>query len=662
MRVLHVVALAIGAVACNVNDDEFGANTTWTVLIYGHADHNLSPNLAEDLDEMKRAVLADNVNVLVFADWDASSGFPTGVQWLQLRGRQFDVVETAPEANLDDPSVLAAAVEHGFRIAPADRHALVLWNHGGAWEGGFGGDTQNGTVANPKSMSIPVVADAVHMGLGRAGIDRRLDVLSFDTCLLGGVESAAELVDVADLYIANAELDYGPGHDYAALLGYLTANPGARLDDLATTEASAYGAHHRGTLIDSSLHAHVALDLERMHDVMTRGADLVAAIDSPAAAIAMARATFASAPGYFNDNFSPEKTAGIGLRDIGQIANLLARAGVPSLETPAHELARSLDQLVIAGSQGELRRGVQIGLNVELTPAIEVTPQHLANYAQKAPAWNQATKWSSLIDVVSRFADDIAPHVTSGTPSSLNTIVFRVDDADLADVTFEVGIVDNAVEYDYGYYASAIIPAATLLQMEWTGAVWAMNTTNGFEAIYAAPWSLSYQPDGAPRPSIMFTPGIISGDEETVALLVFDAASGTAPLFTVPVPNTGLWATQAAATFRGRLFTPLLPVWQSDGSVNVVRLGSVAIDNVMTVQAASMPPGGYRMNLVAADLWGNTSFVPFDVAIGGSVARRSPSHGRSRRVPSSWLGPLVTASRTKTLNMSSIVQRDPTRL
>src|SRR5262245_41015459 len=63
----------------------------WTVLIYGHGDHNLSNSLLTDLQEMARAKAgaAGQLNVLALTDWDASQAiagsdppqaFPEGIQ------------------------------------------------------------------------------------------------------------------------------------------------------------------------------------------------------------------------------------------------------------------------------------------------------------------------------------------------------------------------------------------------------------------------------------------------------------------------------------------------------------------------------------------------------------------------------------------------------
>jgi hypothetical protein len=463
----------------------------------------------------------------------------------------------------------------------------------------------------------------------------------FDTCLLGGAESAAEFVGLADLYIGNAELDYGDGLDYRAMLTYLSDQPGTRLGALAEADAAAYTAHHNAELIDRMLHAHVALDLEQMPRVMDRAADLVSSIDNPDAALAVARAMFSAAPGYYNLEFSPDGARAPGLHDIGQVADLLAGSGEGSVAAAARSLRDELDALVLADALGELRAGTQIGVNVELTPAIDATPDRLAEYESKAVAWNQGTGWSSLINAVATFGDDNAPQVFGGVVPG-GVIQFEAVDADIADVTFELGMLDGDDEYGYGWVTAAVIPSGQSFDMLWSGEVWAMNTSAGFEAVYVAPWALSYLPDGSPNPGMMFTPGIIEGGDEELAMLMFDSATGNAPVFTIWNAAAETWTSIAIEERQGRTFRPILPMWDAAGQSDVVRVGGVALGSGnLTVHEGTTGPGTYRLNLIAADVWGNASMLPLDVSIGpGATNRVRPL--RARR--DAWLPSLVAAS------------------
>src|SRR4029453_15518806 len=108
---------------------------SWTILLYGHADHGLAPNLLADVIEMTNAELGDHIRLLVSPDWnaslnaDATRKFPSGSFLYQVRGKSqgadVDIVSSGPELAFDDPAVLAAAVETTFTRFKSDRYGLI---------------------------------------------------------------------------------------------------------------------------------------------------------------------------------------------------------------------------------------------------------------------------------------------------------------------------------------------------------------------------------------------------------------------------------------------------------------------------------------------------------------------------------------------------------
>src|SRR5688500_4903010 len=122
MMIAALLAVGCGGGGGNGGDDEpmHGSDATWTVMVYGHGDHNLSASLAVDIAEMKAATLRENVTVIVLADFDSSqgAGHPAGSQRMKIAKGTVEMIETAPEQDLDQPAVLTAAIERGFKLAP----------------------------------------------------------------------------------------------------------------------------------------------------------------------------------------------------------------------------------------------------------------------------------------------------------------------------------------------------------------------------------------------------------------------------------------------------------------------------------------------------------------------------------------------------------------
>jgi hypothetical protein len=628
-----VLALAATA-ACGGSDDgdDDGDDgpaepAAWTVLIYGHGDHNLSPALEQDIREMAAADIGADINVVVFADWDASAGYPTGARWYGVRGgavTELDVI--ADELDFDSPQTLAYAVDTAFRALPADRRALVLWNHGGAWRGGFGGDTNDGTT-QPSAMAIPLVAQAVASGLDSAGVAGPLDILAFDTCLLGSAEAASEFAGLARLFVGNGEIDYGPGWDYQRVLTFLSDNPSASLREIAIAETDAYDAHHQGTVVDALLRAHVTLDMDALPDLATAAAELAAAVQTQPHALAIGRAMFGASPGYFNDAFSPEGARMPGLHDIGQVTALLAASSEPTVAAAAADVQTALGALIIKSSLGGLRAG-QSGMHVELTPAVEATDELLTAYGQLAPAWDEATGWSSLIATVASHADGDAPVVAATSVSGpITGVDFRVDDTDVADARVELAYRAAGGTFGLGLIGAGAVEPGAALSFRWDGTVFAMTTSDGLESVCALPWNVAYGPDGSADIPVLFTPGIVaSGGAEALVMLVFDPATGTAPLLLVPAIETDTWSTVAVPEAAGATFQPLVPWYGDGGQTDVARLGTVAIGSgALAVTTARLPADRYQLALGVRDVWGNESLVPLDVDLAASARRRLPT-------------------------------------
>ncbi len=156
------------------------ASSKWTVLVYGHGDHNLTNVLAADIIRMSKATLNADMKVLVYADFNESvksSGtmasnvnkdqlFPKGAFWYRINGsnRYPTLMATETEQDFDQPNVLRTAVRKAFHENPADHYAIVLWDHGGSWRYGFGGDTQGVTRTGP-GMKPEAFATAMREGM-----------------------------------------------------------------------------------------------------------------------------------------------------------------------------------------------------------------------------------------------------------------------------------------------------------------------------------------------------------------------------------------------------------------------------------------------------------------------------------------------------------------
>lgn len=255
----------------NTDTGNVSSDNSWTIMVYGHADHNLTPNMIKDLQEMIEVSTSDKFKIVLqldlndqtIADMGLSNDIPAGVQRGIISNKDFEPQTNIGEQNLDDPSQLSDFITWTKVNHPADRYGLVMWNHGGQWKG-FGGDTQNGTSAgNP--MLVSSMAAAIREAMQSNNIPT-FEFLAFDTCLMGGAEVLSDFTDITDILIANPEIDYGDGWDYDASLNWLASNPSSSAMAFAQQEAETWRAHHLSELSDSNDKAfamHVVYDLTK---------------------------------------------------------------------------------------------------------------------------------------------------------------------------------------------------------------------------------------------------------------------------------------------------------------------------------------------------------------------------------------------------------------
>jgi len=246
----------------------------WTVFVYMNADNELEPYAFKDLMEMREARLPDDVNVVILLDRqgiEKSDYYPDWVGGVQFR--LGDLVKTskvtAVPTNMGDGQTLARFLGWGKSNYPAQRYAVILWCHGNGWrpfrivEDRPAPRNARAGAEKPKQVEVPVgiethlfkaassdhgdqlynreIADA----LARSFDDRKLDLLAFDSCLMGMVEAAYAFRNVAESYVASEEMVPGYGFDYHAWLDALAAKPEMNGVEAGKAIVKTYGEYYK---------------------------------------------------------------------------------------------------------------------------------------------------------------------------------------------------------------------------------------------------------------------------------------------------------------------------------------------------------------------------------------------------------------------------------
>lgn len=199
-----------------------GGRDVFTIMVYMcgtdlESNYGMATN---DLNEMLKAKISDQVNLIVETGgckkWMNSVISNSTNQRYQVTSDGLKRLDkNVGKRAMTDPATLADFIRYCKETFPADRYALILWDHGGGSLAGYGYDELYGAKG---AMTLDKFCDA----LNKAGC--RFDFIGFDACLMATVETAVAAEPYADYLIASEETEPGVGWYYTNWLTKLSQN------------------------------------------------------------------------------------------------------------------------------------------------------------------------------------------------------------------------------------------------------------------------------------------------------------------------------------------------------------------------------------------------------------------------------------------------------
>ena len=249
----------------------------WTFMVYMAGFNNLSDFATKDLKEMRKVGSSDDVKLAVFVKRQNSRG----AQHLIVAKRPAnDVKKNIGNADSGKPQTMLDFIRWAKQKAPAERYALVVWNHGSGWQpddledlydevraGRDGGVTgreialrSNQKIARSlfgtSVQEVLTLGDQEQRGIasddgtghsldtieldrvlakGHEEIGKPFDLLGMDACLMSTLEVAYQTRANALNVVGSEELEPGDGWPYTEILKDLAARPdmdGAKLGEV----------------------------------------------------------------------------------------------------------------------------------------------------------------------------------------------------------------------------------------------------------------------------------------------------------------------------------------------------------------------------------------------------------------------------------------------
>jgi len=258
------------------------AKKAWTFMVYMAGDNDLDSYGLTDVKEMKKVGSTGRVNIVV--QFDRRSGHAAKRYYIRKGGKvDADVVQDLGATNTGDPKRLLDFIRWSVTDYPADRYALILWNHGRGWD-----DTDmfadkryrdlpraatgpirhalfhppmqrlmQEAAADPVARAILIDDNAKDfldnlelkklLGETRKLLGRNLDLLGMDACLMSMAEIGYQICGSVDFTVGSQETEPGEGWPYTEILRELTKNPEMKPRALSCLIVDRYLESYKGS-------------------------------------------------------------------------------------------------------------------------------------------------------------------------------------------------------------------------------------------------------------------------------------------------------------------------------------------------------------------------------------------------------------------------------
>jgi hypothetical protein len=364
--------------------------STWTFLVYMNGDNDLESYVIHDLNELEVVGSSPGVNVVVQADridgYDERGGNWTGGRRYFVRTDRMAAKVTSPvleemgEIDMGDPATLTDFLFWAEENYPADRVALILWNHGTGWTVAPIEPTEAISYDDSSGNSISI-AEGELAGALEPYVDAHgpIDVIGFDACNMATFEVAHALRPWANVLVGSQSTVGWEGFQYADALGYLRdgGGDGAGLADLMAATEVAKGGEWNASATDLGRITPLADALDAL---------ALTALEAPSRirAVMRAREDARAVQMRYHDWYV----------DLGDFADVLATSGDETLGAAAADVRAMLDPAVI-GTYGNEDYEWVSGLSIHLATK---PPRELEAYQDGAGAtWSQETHWDELL-------------------------------------------------------------------------------------------------------------------------------------------------------------------------------------------------------------------------------------------------------------------------
>ena len=333
-------------------DEKGSKKDTWAIYWYlcGSDLETGSGFATDDLAEMLKVKLPSNVQVVIQTggarQWQNNFVKADRLQRWLYQGDELRQIDEQRSASMGSAETLAQFLDFCNRNFPADKRAVVFWNHGGGSVTGAAFDERY----HNDSLTLSEMEAAFNAVFEPDAQNPPLEMMGFDTCLMSTIDVAHTFSGTAKYLVASEETEPGNGWDYTGWLGALAKDPGMNGAQLGRVICDTYGAHCKSVYSQDSITLAVT-DLTRVGNLVKAyeayGAAALKASTEDSGFITRFRRAAQKSENYGGNT---RETGYSNMVDLGHLSRLTAYL-LPS----AQKVMDGLDECVLYRVNGQYR-------------------------------------------------------------------------------------------------------------------------------------------------------------------------------------------------------------------------------------------------------------------------------------------------------------------
>ena len=197
--------IVVGGIV-NISDDimKSSNNTTWTFMVYMDADNSLSYYAPDNLAGMMSYGSNKNINIVVL--YDSTENGDSALYFIE-KGKK-KLLESLGEVDMGSEKTLQFFLNWTANNYPAQHYFLDLWDHGNYYHGVC--------LDHGDWLTLPEINEALKLFDEKIG--KKIDIVGFDACRMGGIEIYYSLSKYADYAVASEKDEPASGWPYYEVL------------------------------------------------------------------------------------------------------------------------------------------------------------------------------------------------------------------------------------------------------------------------------------------------------------------------------------------------------------------------------------------------------------------------------------------------------------